>query len=115
MTDTALRALATYGTLAPGRVNAHQLDGLTGRWLTGTVRGTLFDAGWGAAEGYPGLVLDAQDEAVDVYLFVSDDLPAHWARLDAFEGPGYTRTPTLVQTDTGDIPAQIYALTRSPR
>ena len=49
MTDlTAHHRLATYGTLAPGRVNHHQLDGLEGQWLQGHVRGTLVASGWGA-------------------------------------------------------------------
>jgi len=40
---TAEHRLATYGTLAPGRPNHHQLDGLTGRWLEGHVNGTLVE------------------------------------------------------------------------
>ncbi len=39
-------ALATYGTIAPGRPNHHQLDGLEGRWLAGQVNGMLVDACW---------------------------------------------------------------------
>jgi hypothetical protein len=49
---------ATYGSLAPGRPNHQQLDGLGGRWFRGHVRGTLVNAGWGAGLGYPALVLD---------------------------------------------------------
>ena len=56
--DGALERLATYGTLAPGRPNHHQLDGLEGRWLKGHVNGMLVEAGWGASLGYPALVLD---------------------------------------------------------
>jgi hypothetical protein len=44
----ARHRLTTYGSLAPGRPNHHQLDGLEGRWSRGHVRGTLVDAGWGA-------------------------------------------------------------------
>jgi gamma-glutamylcyclotransferase (GGCT)/AIG2-like uncharacterized protein YtfP len=90
--------LATYGTLAPGRHNHHQLAALQGRWRKGTVRGTLVDAGWGAALGCPGLVLDPLGPRVEVDLLDSPDLPAHWARLDAFEGAGYRRALTRVQT-----------------
>jgi gamma-glutamylcyclotransferase (GGCT)/AIG2-like uncharacterized protein YtfP len=43
--NTADMRLATYGTLAPGRVNHHQLAGLDGHWRQGTVKGTLVDAG----------------------------------------------------------------------
>jgi gamma-glutamylcyclotransferase (GGCT)/AIG2-like uncharacterized protein YtfP len=80
--------LATYGTLAPGRPNHHQLDGLDGQWSQGQVCGTLVDAGWGAGLGYPALVLDARGTPVDVQVFESVELPAHWSRLDQFEGPG---------------------------
>ena len=45
--------LVAYGTLAPGRPNHHQLDGLTGRRLEGRVHGALVQQGWGAALGTP--------------------------------------------------------------
>ena len=48
--DTALHRLATYGTLRPGHLNDHQLDGLQGRWLEGYVNGRLVDEGWGASK-----------------------------------------------------------------
>jgi len=62
----ARHRLATYGSLAPGRRNHHQLDGLAGRWFRGYVRGTLVDAGWGAGLGYPALVLDPGHRATPV-------------------------------------------------
>ena len=102
--------LATYGSLAPGRRNHSQLDGLTGRWFEGQVYGELRDAGWGASLGYPALVLDPQGSAVDVAVFESVDLPAHWSRLDRFEGPGYQRLLTTVHTRAGQIQAFVYAL-----
>jgi gamma-glutamylcyclotransferase (GGCT)/AIG2-like uncharacterized protein YtfP len=102
--------LATYGTLAPGRVNHHQLAGLDGRWRKGTVRGRLLEAGWGAALGYPGLVLDAGGPVVEVDLLESPGLPDHWSRLDEFEGPGYRRVLTQVCTADGDIDAWIYVI-----
>jgi gamma-glutamylcyclotransferase (GGCT)/AIG2-like uncharacterized protein YtfP len=107
---TAEHRLATYGTLAPGRPNHHQLDGLTGRWFEGRVNGTLVDAGWGADLGYPALVLDPDGPHVDVVVFESADLPAHWSRLDQFEGPGYERVTTTVRTRAGDREASIYIL-----
>jgi gamma-glutamylcyclotransferase (GGCT)/AIG2-like uncharacterized protein YtfP len=108
--DGALSRLATYGTLAPGRSNHDQLDGLDGRWLQGQVRGVLADAGWGAALGYPALVLDASAPAVDVAVFESADLPEHWARLDEFEGQEYERVVATVQTREGVVEASIYVL-----
>ena len=106
----ALERLATYGTLAPGRPNHHQLDGLEGRWLKGHVDGMLVDAGWGANLGYPALVLGPAGSAIGVDIFESVDLPAHWARLDTFEGPGYERVMTTVHMPRGDVDACIYVL-----
>jgi gamma-glutamylcyclotransferase (GGCT)/AIG2-like uncharacterized protein YtfP len=102
--------LAVYGTLAPGRPNHHQLRGLSGRWIEGTVRGRLLQEGWGAGLGYPGIVLHADGPTVGVQLFDSPDLPDHWTRLDEFEGSGYRRTVTAVSTAEGDLSAYIYVL-----
>lgn len=107
--------LATYGTLAPGRVNHHQLAALPGRWLEGTVTGHLVEAGWGAKLGYPGLVLDLAGVdpaagAVAVHLFESPELPGHWPRLDTFEGEGYRRVVAAVGTDEGPLAAWIYVI-----
>jgi len=99
---------ATYGTLAPGRPNYHQLAELKGRWLKGTVRGHLVERGWGAAMGYPALVPAADGEVVEVHLLLSPDLPKHWDRLDAFEGEEYQRTRISVTTDEGVFDAWIY-------
>lgn len=111
MTDlSAHHRLATYGTLAPGRSNAAQLADLEGEWTTGIVRGFLKEAGWGAAEGYPGIVLDPTGPEVEVFLLTSRDLPDHWARLDAFEGDGYSRTETTLHSNGQVLVASIYAL-----
>ena len=102
--------LAIYGTLAPGRVNHHQIPALAGNWKRGTVKGKLFSSGWGAAVGFPGLILDPLGPSVDVYLFESPELPKHWARLDEFEGSGYQRVVTTVNTEKGARSAWIYVL-----
>jgi len=60
--------------------------------------------------GYPGLILDRQSPLVEVDLFESEDLPDHWQRLDEFEGPGYQRVVTFVQTADGEVEASIYVL-----
>jgi gamma-glutamylcyclotransferase (GGCT)/AIG2-like uncharacterized protein YtfP len=86
------------------------LEGLTGRWFEGQVHGTLVDAGWGASLGYPALVLDPLGPPVEVVVFESPDLPAHWSRLDRFEGPGYRRVTTTVRTRAGDLEASVYIL-----
>lgn len=108
--SSAQERLAVYGTLAPGRPNHHHLAQLRGRWIPGSVRGTLFAEGWGAALGFPGIVLDPAAEAVSVQVFESTDLPAHWQRLDDFEGDGYVRVAVMVDTAEGVLDAYIYAL-----
>lgn len=114
MSGTAETRLATYGTLSPGQSNHHQMDGMVGTWRVGTIRGHRYESGWGAAEGYPGLVLDPEGPIVEVHLFESADLSAHWARLDAFEGEGYVRTPVVVETQDGPANAMIYLLAPKP-
>lgn len=100
--------LATYGTLAPGQPNHHQLASLSGVWMTGSVKGRLVNKGWGAALGYPALVPDDAGYRVDVHMFVSSDLPSVWARLDAFEGNEYQRVAIQVDTADGIFDAWIY-------
>jgi gamma-glutamylcyclotransferase (GGCT)/AIG2-like uncharacterized protein YtfP len=107
---TADLCLATYGSLAPGRINHSKLAGLQGCWRLGTVRGRLIASGWGAKLGYPGLVLDPQGSPVEVHLFESSDLPGHLLRLDEFEGAGYRRVVTQVQTADSQVDAWIYVL-----
>ena len=91
--------VAVYGTLAPGRPNHHQLSALRGRWVLGSVRGVLVAEGWGADDGFPGIVLDDDAGIIQVFVFESTELPDHWDRLDDFEGPGYRRQATEVETD----------------
>lgn len=84
--------LAVYGSLAPGKTNHHVVAGLRGRWRPELVtHGDLVPQGWGAPLGYPAMRWRADAPPVDIELFESDDLPQHWARLDAFEGPEYCR------------------------
>ena len=108
-TGQADTRLATYGTLRPGEVNHHQLDGLSGEWRQGRVRGRLIAAGWAAALGHRALILDCEGPAVEVSVFESPDLPDHWARLDAFEGPGYRREQITVEVGDSEVLAWIYA------
>lgn len=113
MKDHSIEAhhrLASYGSLAPGRENAHQLDALSGGWTKGTVRGHLKQSGWGAWIGYPGLEPHPDGDEVEVFIFESQDLPDHWDRLDAFEGEAYQRVVLTAQTETGPVDVSIYAL-----
>jgi gamma-glutamylcyclotransferase (GGCT)/AIG2-like uncharacterized protein YtfP len=103
--------LFVYGTLAPGRPNAHVLAGVPGRWEPAAVKGTLLEEGWGAAVGYPGIVLDEPGGDVNGFIFSSEALSAYWARLDEFEGDGYERVVTSAELEDGTVvKAHIYAL-----
>jgi gamma-glutamylcyclotransferase (GGCT)/AIG2-like uncharacterized protein YtfP len=106
--------LFVYGTLAPGRPNTHLLANVPGEWEPATVTGRLFQEGWGAAAGYPGIILDEQGEAVEGFLFSSQHLSGHWARLDAFEGVGYERVlTTATRKDGTAVDAYVYTLSPS--
>lgn len=102
--------LATYGTLAPGRINHGQLADLQGTWVRATVRGNLIDAGWGAAYGCPGLVLDPSGQEIEVHVFESHDLPGYWEHMDRFEGPGYRRVTATVWLEDAQFDVSIYVL-----
>lgn len=102
--------LFVYGSLAPGRANAHVLADLHGTWQPASVKGTLRQEGWGAALGFPGIVLGDGGE-VSGQVFTSKELPRHWARLDAFEGEGYARVLANVRLQDGcEVEAYIYCL-----
>jgi gamma-glutamylcyclotransferase (GGCT)/AIG2-like uncharacterized protein YtfP len=108
--------LFVYGTLAPGRPNAHVLEDIPGTWEPATVTGTLVAEGWGAAAGFPGLVVDPHGADVAGLLFSSDALAEHWPRLDAFEGDGYVRVvTTATRADGTAVTACVYALSSRPR
>ena len=110
----ASQRLATYGTLAPGQRNHAQMAGMAGKWIEGTVHGHFHAEGFGKALDCPGLVLDASGPAMPVQILTSADLPAHWARLDAFEGREYRRTVTMADTANGRLAVSIYELAEPP-
>lgn len=103
--------LFVYGTLAPGRPNERILADVPGQWEPATVTGRLLQQGWGAAEGYPGIILDDHGGEVQGCLFSSECLAEHWRRLDEFEGEGYERVLTKVKLRDGRaIDAYVYRL-----
>lgn len=85
------KILAVYGSLMPGRENHHLLDGVAGCWSPGIVKGHYQDNGWAEGVGYPSVVWDPEGDEIPVQVLVSDELPAHWGRLDSFEGEAYRR------------------------
>lgn len=103
--------LFVYGTLTPGRPNEHVLADIPGEWQSATVVGTLLQQGWGATEGYPGIVLDKHGTEVEGFVFSSKYLIEHWGRLDEFEGEEYERVLTAVRLKDGKtVDAYIYQL-----
>jgi gamma-glutamylcyclotransferase (GGCT)/AIG2-like uncharacterized protein YtfP len=70
--------------------------------------------GWYPRAGVPAsasaLVLEPEGPAIYVRVFESVDLPAHWSRLDDFEGPEYQRVVTTVHMSAGEVEASIYVL-----
>ncbi|WP_428104096.1 gamma-glutamylcyclotransferase family protein [Candidatus Palauibacter sp.] len=101
--DHPERRLAVYGSLLPGENNHHHVATLAGRWLEGTVEGTLCDRGWAARQGYPGFVPGSSGDRVAVKVLESLALPDAWERLDAFEGEAYRRilAPVEMTSRTG--------------
>ncbi len=90
-------ALVVYGSLAPGAANAGVMDGIHGVWHEATVRGHRWWWSTGPYVGYPAFRVDHDGDEVEVLVLVSADLPDHWDRLDAFEGPGYRRVDIPVR------------------
>lgn len=106
-----MESLFVYGTLGPGRPNAHLLENIGGAWQEGYVGGSLLHKGWGAKMGYPGIVLDDSGNRVQGFLFTSENLHNHWHILDAFEGAEYERVPVEVTTSSGQaVKSSIYML-----
>lgn len=102
--------LFVYGTLAPGEENAHIMDGMVGEWRKASVRGMRHNKGWGVDKGHPGFIPDENGDIINGLVFVSDELPAHWERLDKFEGKDYLRVSIRARLENGEIiKAQIYS------
>jgi len=102
-------ALAAYGSLAPGEENHWVVSRLPGEWVPATVKGWIFEIGWGPAEGWLGFIEDPEGPEVALAVLFSADLPRHWSQIDDFEGEGYLRRIVDVTLADGSIvPAQIY-------
>lgn len=107
--------LAVYGSLAPGELNHHVIADLTGSWRVGYVTGELYETGWGATSGYPGIRWDPEAAPVAVKLFTSVQLRFQWHRLDRFEGPEYCRVLAPVVDDRGVVRvANLYEIRSLP-
>lgn len=106
-----INKLFVYGTLGPGRPNEYIMSEIGGTWEEATVRGKLYEEGWGAELGYPGIYLDENGDIVDGFVFCSENLNNNWSKLDEFEGEAYERVIAHVQIKNGAIvESYIYAL-----
>ena len=106
-----MERLFIYGTLGPGGSNEHVMQKIGGTWESGSIKGRLIEAGWGAEMGFPGLVLDDAGDDIEGHVFVSENLSQHWTALDDFEGEEYQRQSTTVRLSAGGtINAYVYAL-----
>jgi len=95
--------LFVYGTLGLGRPNEHILNDIGGTWEVATVTGILKNEGWGSEMGYPAICLDDSGEAVEGFVFSSNNLSDYWNKLDEFEGKAYHRVSTNVKLKNGDM------------
>ncbi|MBX2815181.1 MAG: gamma-glutamylcyclotransferase [Saprospiraceae bacterium] len=107
-----MEKLFVYGSLGPGRENEGLLKGIGGSWRRGSVCGKLYQEGWGAEMGYPGIRLDERTEIIEGHPFCSNRLAEHWEELDNFEGPAYLRIRTKIrlEEDGKEVEAFVYAL-----
>lgn len=81
----------------------HLLDAIGGSWKKGSVHGIFIEAGEIPGFPYPGVILDANGDTLDGYLFTSENLSNHWERLDTYEGQYYKRVITDVTLDNGNV------------
>ena len=81
-----MEKLFVYGSLRPGRENESVLKKIGGNWEKGFVWGELYDEGWGASLGCPGIRLEEKVKKIYGYVFYSKHLNEHWQQLDDFEG-----------------------------
>ena len=98
--------LFAYGTLRPGEMNHHVMEGLGGRWIPARISGTVGTCDVGVHVGMPALRLG--EGTVAGLVLVSSALPAAWGRIDAFETDLYARILTIAQTDEGPLLVTVY-------
>jgi gamma-glutamylcyclotransferase (GGCT)/AIG2-like uncharacterized protein YtfP len=106
-----MERLFVYGSLQPGAPNEHVLSSIEGDWEPAVVKGNLVEAGWGAAMGYSGLVIDERGSDIHGQIIASSSLGENWDYLDALEGDEYQRIIASVTTNSGEkVEANVYVL-----
>lgn len=107
------KGLIIYGSLAPGRPNHSKVEHIKGTWKKGIIRGRLESKGWGAQMGYNGFrhAPAEEQEIINAFILLSDELADHWPLLDEFEGREYSRLLAKYELENGETGVgYIYAL-----
>ena len=106
-----MKNLFVDGTLKRGEKNSYLLDNIGGEWIEATVKGKLYEEGWGSKFGCPGIKIDANGQVVHGYIFHSDKLEENISFFDEFEGAEYKRTIADITLKNGiTTKAYIYQL-----
>jgi gamma-glutamylcyclotransferase (GGCT)/AIG2-like uncharacterized protein YtfP len=106
-----MKNLFVYGTLKRSEKNSYLLDKIGGEWIEATVKGKLYEKGWGYKFGCPGIKVDVKGQVVHGYIFRSDKLEENISFFDEFEGAEYKRTITDITLKNGiTTKAYIYQL-----
>ena len=101
--NEANHRLAAYGTLRPNQSNYSVVADITGVWVPGNVIGNVVER-----HGYPVLTWNERGTEIPVEILVSEKLPEHWSRVDAFEGIEYQRILIPVQTADSTLICYLY-------
>lgn len=98
------KSLIIYGSLAPNRSNHAVVQPIRGKWIKGIVRGKRKNKGWGAELGFFGFTHAPKEEQeqIEAFVLMSDELVANWSRLDAFEGHEYRRILARYELENGE-------------
>lgn len=97
------KKLISYGTLAPGQSDHQLLSDLPGQWEECVIRGSVhLDQELCAYSWSP---TGAEHKA---NLFMSQDLPMNWQRIDKFEGARYKRRLVPAEMQSGVTVAHAY-------
>lgn len=112
MCNKKMEKLFVYGTLGPNQPNEGVLKKIGGDWENGFVKGKLYNEGWGANLGCPGIRLEKNGEEIKGHIFISNRLREYWKQLDDFEGKAYQRVKTkiILENTRTEIEAFIYVL-----
>lgn len=96
--------LLVYGSLAPGARHGDVLAPLPGRWLNAAAPGHVDRSG-----EYPRFHWRPSGAPAAMRCFASPALPAHWPRIDDFEGADYRRVWVAARVAGRDRVATVYA------